>query len=84
MIGKSSKRASFKSGWSIFEIGKWFKLGFKPIGERNYDIELKEDNGLCLSYLSINQCDLLINFGKWQKEISRAKLKSIRYEGNNT
>ena len=58
-----------KSGWSIFEIGNWFKLGVKPVGASDYYIKVKLDNGLGMSYLPINEIDPLpISFGKWQKD----------------
>ena len=58
-----------ETGWSVFEIGNWFKFGVKPIGATDYYIKLKQDNGLGLSYLPINENHPLpVNFGQWQQD----------------
>ena len=44
-------------------------MGIKPVGESQYYVKLKQNNGLGLSYRSINETNALpISFGEWQKD----------------
>ena len=56
----------------MLEINNWFKFGVKPVGTDNFYFKLKQDNGLNLNYLPINENKYLpIDFGKWLKEFFR-------------